>query len=91
MNIPPRREPGGGKGCDPSTPLFGPQVVFDFHCEAGENSSEAVHIPEKSTGVPRSGEYLSSMVTDISLGLVFVLIFFVLGGIAFAYLAKGKN
>ena len=31
------------------------------------------------------------MVTDILLGLVFVLIFFVLGGIAFAYLVKGKN
>ncbi len=31
------------------------------------------------------------MVSDITLGLIFVSIFFVLGGIAFAYLVKGKN
>ena len=31
------------------------------------------------------------MVSDIILALVFVLLFFALGGIAFAYLAKGKN
>jgi 1,4-dihydroxy-2-naphthoate octaprenyltransferase len=31
------------------------------------------------------------MIPDISLGIVFSLIFFGLGIVAFAYLAKGKN
>lgn len=31
------------------------------------------------------------MVSDIVLALVFVAIFFALGGIAFAYLVKGKK
>jgi hypothetical protein len=31
------------------------------------------------------------MVSDITLALIYVAIFFALGGIAFAYLVKGKN
>ena len=31
------------------------------------------------------------MVFDITLGLIFALVFFVLGAIAFRFLVKGKN
>ena len=48
-------------------------------------------LDEKSTGIRGAVVLLAVMLSDISLALVFVLIFFALGGIAFAYLVKGKN
>ena len=36
-------------------------------------------------------DYVNHMVSDITLALAYVVLFFVLGGIAFAYLKKGKN
>ena len=41
--------------------------------------------------MPAGGILEGSMIPDISLGIVFSLIFFGLGIVAFAYLAKGKN
>jgi hypothetical protein len=40
---------------------------------------------------PAAGISKVLMISDIALGLVFTLVFFGLGAVAFTYLSKGKN
>jgi hypothetical protein len=57
----------------------------------GEGMLPALPV-EKTCGACQRVAYLKgSMIPDISLGIVFSLVFFGLGIVAFAYLAKGKN
>jgi hypothetical protein len=51
----------------------------------------ARHFPKNPLARHPSATYQLPMLSDISIALVYVVLFFALGGIAFAYLLKGKN